>query len=268
MEAHGGTFPPRLLFFAMYVLYLDESGFHNDATYFVLGGLAIFEREMHFLAQEMDDLQRKYFPEIQDPVEFHVSPMRVSDDRHVIPPFNQLDRSQRRQLIDNVYQIIRNHQGVLFGVAIEKAWRIDDDHYARAFEDLVSRFDRFLQRRNSTAAPGGEQRGMIAVAESSYRQNLAALGERFRGGSTRWGRVRNLAEVPFFMPAKNSRSLQLADFCANAIYGRYNSGLTRDFDTIAPKFDREGFRVHGLVHLTTNHECMCPACLSRHPPGL
>ena len=146
-------------------------------------------------------------------------------------------------------------------MAIEKARFPNEDHYGSAFEDLVSRFDLYVRRLNRSNEQ--EQRGIIAVAESSYRANLEALGERFRGGGTRWGQLRTLAEVPFFLPSKNTRLLQLADFCANAIYGRYHSGLTRDFDIIAPRFDREQDRIHGLVHRTSDYQCQCPGCLSR-----
>jgi hypothetical protein len=246
----------------MFVLYLDESGFHTSADYFVLAGLAVFEREIHWYAEDMDALQRRYFPNSQEPVEFHASPLRVVRDEDAPPPFNRLSRAERRDLVASIYQIIRSRHGTLFGVAIEKAWRPGADYYAWSFEDLVSRFDLFVRRYNATAGEG-EHRGIIAVAESTYRQNLEVLGERFRGGSTRWGAVRTLAEVPFFLPARNTRLLQLADFCANAIYGRYNSGFTRDFDVIAPKFDREGGRIHGLVHLTRDYQCLCPACFSR-----
>ena len=245
----------------MFILYLDESGYHNEAEYFVLAGLAVFEREVHWFAQDLNALQQRYFPGTTEPIEFHASPLRAARDEQAHPPFDQLSRDQRRQLIADIYQIIRNRQGVLFGEAIEKAWRPNQDHYAIAFEDLVSRFDLFVRRYNR-----GEQyehRGIIAVAESTYRTNLEVLGEQFRGGRTRWGAVHTLAEVPFFLPAKNTRLLQLADFCANAIYGRYNSGLTRDFDIIAPRFDREDGRIHGLVHLSSDYECQCPACLSR-----
>lgn len=243
----------------MFILYLDESGAHREASYFVLAGLAIFERESFWFAQDMDALQKRYLPTVSDPAEFHVSPLR---GEHAPEPFHTLSKPERRELIDNVYQIIRNRRGVLFGVAIEKAWLLTEDPYARAFEDLVSRFDLFLRRINSQSGDP-EQRGILAVAESSYRDNLQVLGERFRGGGTRWGQIRTLAEVPFFLPAKNTRLLQLADFAANAIYSRYSQGLTRDFDIIAPRFDRENDRVHGLVHLTRDHQCQCLACFSR-----
>lgn len=210
----------------------------------------------------MDSLQRRYFPNVTESIEFHVSPLRPSRDSDVPPPFNELPKIDRRQLIADIYQIVRDRRGALFGAAIEKAWRPSEDQYARAFEEIVNRFDLFVRRYNATAGQG-EHRGVIAVAESSYRANLEVLGERFRGGGTRWGSIRTLAEVPFFLPAKNTRLLQLANFCANAIFGRYNSGLSRDFDIIAPRFDREDRRIHGLVYLTGDHECQCPGCLSR-----
>lgn len=250
----------------MHVLYLDESGVHAEASYFVLAGLAVFEREIYWYAQDLDALQARYFPDVEEPVEFHASALRVTAPEDVSEPFNRLSREQLRALLSDIYQVIRNRRGVLFGVAIEKAWRPSEEPYDRAFEDLTSRFDLYLRRIN--AQRGEEERGIIVVAESSYRRNLEILGERFRGGSTRWGQIRTLADVPFFLPARNTRLLQLADFCANAIYGRYNSGLTRDFDTIAPRFDREGGRIHGLLHLSRDQECQCMACLSRQLPML
>lgn len=195
----------------MFILYLDESGYHASAEYFVLAGIAVFERETYWYAQDMDALQQRYLPSATGPVEFHVSSLRAKRQEDVPEPFNQLDLGQRRELIASVYQIIRGRQGVLFGVAFEKAWGPTEDFYARAFEDIVSRFDLFVRRINATSGEP-EQRGIIAVAKSSYRTNLELLGERFRGGSTRWGEVRTLAEVPFFLPAKNTRLLQLADF--------------------------------------------------------
>lgn len=250
----------------MHVLYLDESGVHAEASYFVLAGLAVFEREIYWYAQALDALQNKYFPGIVEPVEFHASALRARTPEDAPEPFNSLTRAQLRQLLHDIYQIIRTRRGVLFGTAIEKEWCTTEEPYERAFEDLASRFDLYLRRLNAQRQE--EERGIIAVAESSYRRNLEILGERFRGGSTRWGQIRTLADVPFFLPAKNTRLLQFADFCANAIYGRYNSGLTGDFDVIAPRFDREAGRIHGLAHLTTDHECQCMACLSRQAPLL
>ena len=254
----------------MYILYLDESGTHNDARSFVLAGIAVFEREIHWFAQDVDALQTRYFPGITDTIEFHASKLRAPEDK-LIEPYNRLNMTQRRQLAADMFTIIRERRGVLFGAVIEKASCRNEDPYALAFEDLTSRFDHFLRRYNSSISSSGagilareEQRGLIAVAESAYRENLEVLGERFRGGATRWGNLHAIADVPFFLPAKNTRLLQIADFCSNAIYGRYNHHMTRDFDLIASKFDRdESGRVHGLSHRCADPECQCPACLTK-----
>ena len=134
----------------MYILYLDESGISTDAQYFVLAGLAVFEREIYWYAQELDSLQKKYLPDIDYPVEFHASPLRQADSKNVPEPFNLLSLGERRQMVKDIYNIIRNRRGILFGVAIEKAWCVKEEPYDRAFEDLTSRFDLFLRRINAS----------------------------------------------------------------------------------------------------------------------
>lgn len=155
----------------------------------------------------------------------------------------------------------------MFGCAVEKRYSQlrNEDPYEHAFEDIISRFDRFLSRVNRQAGADGkeEQRGLVVLAESSYQKTITLLGRRLRERGTRWGLLHNVADVPLFAAAQDTRLLQYADFCSNAIYGRYHAGLTGDFDRIASKFDQEGRAVHGLVHLTTNPDCLCVACFSR-----
>lgn len=55
----------------MYILYRDESGTHSEASYVVLAGLAVFEREIHWFSQDLDTLQREYFPAENEPVFLH-----------------------------------------------------------------------------------------------------------------------------------------------------------------------------------------------------
>lgn len=252
----------------MYILYLDESGNHREASYFVLAGLAVFERETYWFSQDLDYLQREYFPEESEPVFFHAARLRTGRNASVIDPWNRLTPEHRRSLRERVYDIIRNRRAVLFACAVEKrfAEMRGEDPYGRAFEELINRFDLFMRRINRQE--GGEsqeqQRGLVVLAESNYERTLTLLAQRVRREGTRWGTLRNFADVPLFAPARDTRLLQYADFCANAVYGRYNSGLSGDFDRIAHKFDRDTGVVHGLVHLTTDSLCSCLACFSRH----
>jgi len=251
----------------VYILYLDESGTHGEASYFVLAGLAVFEREIHWFGQDLDALQREYFPELPEPVLFHAARLRVRETDPVEPPWDGLTGQQRRELKDKIFDIIRSRRGVVFACAVEKRYAASrrEDPYELAFEDLVSRFDMFMTRVNRIGAAENrdEQRGLIVLAESSYEKAIALVASRLRGQGTRWGTLHNVTDVPLFAPAQATRLLQYADFCSNAVYGRYHSGLTLDFDRIASKFDQDGNVVHGLAHLSSDQNCACIACFSR-----
>ena len=251
----------------MYVLYLDEAGTHGEARYFVLAGLAVFEREIYWFTKDLNDLQAEYLPQVAEPLNFRCSKLRTRAGDEVEPPWDTLSTEQRRDLKQRIYETIRNRRGVVFGCAIEKRYceATGEEPYERAFEDLVSRFDLFMRRinREAVSEQKEEQRGLITVAQSSYEKVLRVLARQLSAGGTRWGELHTIADVPFFAPTADTRLLQYADFCANAIYGRYNSGLAFDFDLIAGKIDHEAGTVHGLAHLTTDHNCGCVACLSR-----
>ncbi|MFH0847163.1 MAG: DUF3800 domain-containing protein [Chloroflexota bacterium] len=259
---------PRLLYsLFVYILYLDESGTTPESSYFVVAGLAVFEREIYWFSQELDNLQQQYFPGTTAPILFHATKLRVREGEKVEEPWNSLSDEKRRELRERIYSILRNRRGILFGCAIEKrlAHARSEDPYERAFEDLVSRFDLFLSRlnRQMTAEGRDEQRGLIVLAESSYQKTIALLARRLSEQGTRWGLLHNVCDVPLFAPAKDTRLLQYADFCANAIYGRYHAKLTGDFDSIAPRFDQDSGVIHGLSHLSTDAACACIACFSR-----
>jgi len=252
----------------LYVLYLDESGANGpEASYFVLAGLAAFEREIHWFSQDLDQIQAKYLPTEKGPVHFHATKLHVHDSTHLEPPLNQLTLEQRREIKVKFGEIVSTRRGVLFGCAVERklAEIRNKDPYEIAFEDVLSRFDLFLSRCNRVAQGGGgeEQRGLVVLAQSGYQKTLALLARQFRESGTRWGQLHNVTDVPYFAPAQDTRMLQFADYVSNAVYGRYHSGITKDFDRIAGKFDVENNVVHGLAHLTLNASCSCLSCFSR-----
>lgn len=242
----------------LYILYLDESGTHTDARYFVVAGVAVFEADTYFLAQDLDGLQAQYFPGTVEPIAFHASPLRAAYGQNH-DPYPSLVPKDRKALSGDIYRAIARSHARTFAVAMEKSYTLGDC-YDRGFEEVVNRFDRMLGR---FSREGNQQRGLIVAAESSYRENLETLARKIAREGHRWGRTHNLADIPYFAPAANTRLLQAADFVANAVYGRYESGHTTDFDRIAPKFDQDGAEMYGLVHLHgSRSECYCPACIA------
>ncbi len=258
-----GLWFSRLFF--MHIAYLDESGTHKEARYFVVASLVAFERNTHHLAREMDQIQAKYFRDWPDPVFFHASALRAKEGR-VPEPFNQLSPEERANLFSDVYQVIADSHARIIAVAIEKAAMMTDP-YERGFEQIVSRFDMLLSRIHRDL--GEDQRGLIILAESSYKDNLEMLARRIAAEGHRWGNVHNIADIPYFAPAKNTRLLQLADFISNAVFSNYETGHSKYFNQIAPRFDQENGRIHGLVHITRDRDsCFCPSCVQRRAnPG-
>ena len=57
----------------MYLLYADESGSVDDASqkYFVLAGVAVFERQTHWIEQDLNAIVIRIAPQNAHEVELH-----------------------------------------------------------------------------------------------------------------------------------------------------------------------------------------------------
>jgi len=246
----------------MYLLYLDDSGSaqNQNEEYLVLGWIAVFERQIHFINQEIDDLAASIHPPDPSIVEFHASSIFAGRTF----PWSNMGKEDRRRSIRGILEILaRSHDSVrAFACAVHKKSFPNRDPMYEAFEDICSRFDRLLKRIYTTQQE--QQRGLIILDKSSYETSLQKLAGEFKTLGTRWGTIRNIVDVPMFVDSKPSRLVQLADHVAYAVYRRYESGDTSYLDPIIHKFDAEDGRIHGLVHKQHyNPNCMCPACMSR-----
>jgi hypothetical protein len=245
----------------MYLLYLDESG-TDGGNSFVLAGPAVFEHDAFFLTRDFEKLQSETFPGVTLPIEFHATKIRARKEG----PWDQLNGQESRDLLDGCYGAIARSRSTLFGVVIERsALRPEDgDEYSFAFESVLKRFDGFLAR--TYRETGERHKGLVIIADSAFRQRIEVLANELLRSGSRWGELFNQVEIPLFTLARNSRLLQAADLCANAVRGRYEGGFTRQFDKIVGKFDADpaDLQIHGLFHYTRDHSsCYCPACLSR-----
>lgn len=126
----------------MYLLYVDHSGeiANPQETYFVMGAVAVFERQLYFLTNELNRLQDKYLPDIKEDIEFHASVMR----NHSKPPWDKMPKVERENLMSDIYKTIAtsHRPGIcLFGQAIEKKCVIPN---------FASRMSAALQNKEET----------------------------------------------------------------------------------------------------------------------
>ncbi len=246
----------------MYLLYLDDSGSaqNQDEAHLVLGGFSVFERQLHWLSNQLDDLARELVPSDPDAVEFHASHIFAGK----VAPWKDMEKDKRREIIKRVLGIFAaSHSSTAaFACAIHKQSYPNQDPIECAFEDLCSRFDMQLKRLH---AGGNTHKGLIIVDESAHETSLQQLARGFRSLGTRWGkRLVNVTEVPLFVDSRASRAIQIADHIAYAVFRRYHAGDTSYLDIIASRFDSEQGRLHGLSHKQTQlPTCTCLACQNR-----
>lgn len=248
----------------MYVFYIDESGDPGTGTRnFVLAAVGVHEGQWQSVAGKMDDLQTKYFPNLTEPIELH-----SYDARHGQGIFKGMPKEERQAFETELYDMIRAHPSglVLFGIIIDKPSRPPDEApYDRALEDLISRLDLSLKRR---FAMGDPQKGTIVIDNTTLRDRLRPLFDRWRRQGTRWGATYNLIETIFFLESGSSRIVQIADFVAGAVFQSYEHGKSAAFQSIMRKFERDPDtgKIHGLRHVTSDRSCGCFACLQRAFP--
>jgi hypothetical protein len=229
----------------MHLFYVDESGSVSDPSqkYFVLGGVAIFERKTHWVEQELNKIAARFNTLSPHDVELHGSPMRSGRDgwkSHLL--------NDRIQAINDALQngVVNNHpKGVrLFAAVVKKASYAGGDPVTLAFEQITSRFDMFLRRLYTKY--GDAQRGVMVFDKSSTEKRIQTLAREFKYVGHTWGTTQNYAEVPLFLDSQASRLIQLADLVAYSVFRRYEHNDSTYFDVIKDCFDAEGGVRHGL----------------------
>jgi hypothetical protein len=231
---------------AMHILYADESGSIDDPNqrFFVLAGVAVFERRTHWIDGHLLDIAKRFDPVDPQRIELHGSPMRSGRDE-----WKGVDPGARIQAIRDALRhgiVDENRRdGVrLFAAVIEKASVTDGDVAEVAFTQLASRFDQFLMRLYRSTGEG--HRGLIVFDRSSTEQRIQTMARDFKYNGHRWGQLRNLAEVPLFIDSKATRLIQLADLVAWSIYRNYEANDPMFFNDIAHCFDTDAGVRHGL----------------------
>lgn len=245
----------------MYILYLDESGDPNgwdNQDNFVMGGVAVFEGEVYALNKQLDEIQKSCFPGVSIPLAFHAAEIRSGRGR-----FRNMSPSEREILLGKVYDIIQFKKFprlVAFATAIHiSAAKSSEQVLHDSFEDICQRFNTFLLRQYKL---GHQDKGLLIIDkahEDSYRHLVAD----FQGAGTQFGYIGNIVDIPYFAGRRDTRMLQLADFCAYAVYRYYESSMndTSYFNKVLPRFDRRasGQPPDGLKHII-NQPCSCEAC--------
>jgi len=252
----------------MHILYVDMSGGVNDPKdkHFIMAGVAVRENAIFHVIKELDDKVKNSALNLPPDIELHgVEILRGKKFwRHI----EVADRIAFYKDCLSIFHGQSRQNLRCFGIVAEKAALDSFDIPEYCFEQICSRFNRYLQRlflhsqrqRNKS----GAHKGLLIVDESRYAGMFRNLAIRYRVNGTSWGALRNLAEIPLFAPSEATRLLQLADLVSYALWQRFERKDDQYFKTFVSAFDYDAGVTHGLVHQHSKSiECECPACGTR-----
>lgn len=129
----------------------------------------------------------------------------------------------------------------------------------QAFEQLVSRFEQFLQL---IGTDGSHRKGLIIHDHNqTVSRKLTDMMKRFHQTGTLWTSIENIIETPLFVDSQLTSMVQIADVCAYALRRYLENGEEELFDLIFSRADRKDGKVVGIRHFT-NLSCSCKICRS------
>lgn len=243
----------------MYLLYLDDAGSAEDPgqTHFVLAGISVFERQAHFLSEELDKLAHSTGH--SDPFALELHANVIFNGRNF---WRRFPKCKRIDFLKRCLSVTGRLHGDwrLFGVCVDKTQVSPEDPVEYAFEQIINRFDRYLYRLHLKGNKYS-QRGLIIFDKSATETRIQTLASEFRRVGHRWGAIKNMADVPLFVDSRATRCIQYADLVAYSLFRFYEKDDDSFFNLISNQFDKSGGVVHGLCHYRNKKRaCICPAC--------
>jgi hypothetical protein len=132
----------------------------------------------------------------------------------------------------------------------------------QAFEQLVSRFERFLKNIGTidkTQYPGL----LIHDNNDTIAKRHTELMKSYHRQGTLWTDIANIIETPLFVNSELTSMVQVADLCAYALRRYLENSEKELFSLVFQRADRIGPTAVGVRHYT-KQPCKCIICASHN----
>jgi hypothetical protein len=136
----------------------------------------------------------------------------------------------------------------------------------QAFEQVISRFEKFLQNTHESA--NGQRNYGLLVHDNNetISRKHTDMMRRFHKDGTLWTHIERIIETPLFVDSRLTRLVQVADLCSYALRRYVEQGDTDLFHRIFQRADRFRGVTVGVRHYTTPQGCSCDVCKSHQRP--
>jgi len=184
-------------------------------------------------------------------------------------PYTHLTYAERVSLIEEIATVVSG-----WGHARLFAECIDKIHFSpslikqtiseQAFEQVVSRFEKFLSQISS-GLPIVRHGLLIHDNNQTVAKRLTEMMRNFHKAGTLWTRIQYIIETPLFVDSSLTSMVQIADVCAYALRRYLENGEDKLFDIVFKRADTKQGVVVGVRHFT-NPACKCKICKSHRVP--
>ena len=182
-------------------------------------------------------------------------------------PYVHLTWEERRRAVHVVAETVSNWGFArLFAECVDKPYfdptRNQRSVSEQAFEQVVSRFERFLQNYSPRHEPGQRSHGLVVHDNNeTVARRHTNMMRSFHTAGTLWTSIDCIIETPMFVDSKLTRMVQIADLCAYALRRYVENGETELFRRVFERADRIGDVAVGVRHFSPT-SCACEICLA------
>lgn len=167
----------------------------------------------------------------------------INKDWKIIQPYSHLLRQERINFINDIcLQFSKWGHMRLFLIVVDKrTYQPTYSIYEDAFEQLISRFQRFIQN----IAPNDY--GIVAMDNNqAVAQKITALSNFFHTSGTRYANIPNIIDTPYFVDSKMTSMIQLADIASYGARKYYEQGISTIYNQCIPRIDSNRGSLVGL----------------------
>jgi len=185
--------------------------------------------------------------------------------------YTHLTRAERIALVHELAACVAGWRYArLFAECVDKAHFVaqvrDKTVDEQAFEQIVSRFEQYLQ---NMGRPADETRYGMLIHDNNQTvaRRHTELMKKFHASGTLWTGIHSLIETPLFVDSQLTGMIQVADLCGYALRRYLENNETSLFDQVFQRADRVGNIVVGVRHFT-KLACACRICAGHRRAGV